>query len=435
MLSEPPKRVAIIGAGLSGLVFALALKRHGISSTVYELRTPDVTSAGALMLSPNALRILDKLGLYERLKTLGYNFEDMSFRNHDQEITDTYYLGQEKHYGYKALRIYRQVLVTELRAAAKNQGIPIYYGLKFSHVVSEDEKGVVFAFSDGTTFGSADILIGADGMHSKVRKHIAPDVAPKYSGVCAISCAAETSKIKFPDGMDLSTYVMPTAIYSKPGAWIMAPQDVDGSECLAGTQRAYPEQDRAGWDRLLADRDSLLELFRTGYEDWPEITQSVLDNVRKETMQIWPYYVVPTLSGWYSREKHVIILGDAAHAIPPTAGQGASQGFEDSFTLAALLPRMADGLPLDRVLEYWQNYRQKRIDKVMELTLQLNNSRLPQAEREKLIAEGQTWQSGSHGELAWLYNAQIEDDVLAWAEAETKKTKKTKKNTCPFKRI
>lgn len=427
MTSQPPQRVAIIGAGLSGLVFALALKRHGITSTIYEVRNPDFTTAGALMLSPNALRILDNLGLYDTLRQKGYNFEDMAFRNDDQSIIDTYYLGQEAHYDYKALRIYRQVLVTELRKAAIGQGIPIHFGMKFSHVVSEDEKGVVFAFTDGTTFGSADLLIGADGMHSKVRKYLDPSLAPKYMGVCGISCAVETSKVKFP--VDQKDYIMPTAIYGKPGAFILAPQDVDGSELLAGTQRAYPEQDREGWDRLLADRDGLLELLRTKYEEWPEIVQSVLDNVRKETMQIWPYYVVPKLTNWYSPKKRVVILGDAAHAIPPTAGQGASQGFEDAFTLAALLPCLDKKLGVERVLSFWQAYRQQRVDKVIQLTMQLNNSRLPQEERERLAKEGMTWQSGGGGELAWLYNAKIEDDMLAWA----KKEKEGKIKGCPFK--
>ncbi|KAF2192170.1 FAD/NAD(P)-binding domain-containing protein [Zopfia rhizophila CBS 207.26] len=416
MLSAPPSRVAIIGSGLSGLTLAIALHRQGIASTLYELREPTVSTSGALMLSPNALRILDKLGLYERLSAQGYNFETIAFKNHEQITTDRYYLGGKKLYQYKALRVYRQVLLTELRAMVKKLQIPVIYGVKFSHVISEDENGVIFAFTDGTR-ATADILVGADGIHSTVRKYIAPGVKPKYSGQVAITCAIQKSKLEFPERID---YPMPVAIHGKNGAFVMAPQDVDGSEVLAGTQRAYPEQDRAGWDALLADKDQLLSLFRTNIQDWPPIVQSALNNIPEETMAIWPYYVVPKLERWFSPGKRVIILGDAAHAIPPTAGQGASQGFEDSFTLAALLPRLAANLPLDKAVTYWKDMRQDRVDKVVSLTLQLNNTRLPQAEREKLAAEGQTWQSGDSGELGWLYNAQVEEDVLAWVKAETK---------------
>lgn len=218
---------------------------------------------------------------------------------------------------------------------------------------------------------------------------------------------------------------MPVAIHGKNGAFVMAPQNIDGSEVLAGTQRRWPEQDRAGWDALLADREGLLALFREGYEDWPTIVQSALDNVPLDTLAIWPYYVVPKLDSWFS--KRVIILGDAAHAIPPTAGQGASQGFEDAFTLAALLPRVTSKLPLDKALTEWKDMRQQRIDKVIKLTLQLNNARLPEAEREKLAAAGApVWESGDNGELAWLYNADVEKEVLAYVKAETKSPR-----TCP----
>jgi 2-polyprenyl-6-methoxyphenol hydroxylase-like FAD-dependent oxidoreductase len=195
---------------------------------------------------------------------------------------------------------------------------------------------------------------------------------------------------------------------------------VQGSELLAGTQRAWPEQDRAGWDALLADREGLLRLFRQGYEDWNPMVQSVLDNVDTNTLAIWPYFVVPKLESWFSAEKRVIILGDAAHAIPPTAGQGASQGFEDAFTLATLLPQISPKASLARALTAWQDMRQQRIDKVIKLTMQLNNARLPNHEREKLVAAGElVWQSGDQGELGWLYNADIERDSLALVKAET----------------
>jgi 2-polyprenyl-6-methoxyphenol hydroxylase-like FAD-dependent oxidoreductase len=420
MISSPPKQVAIIGAGLTGLTLAISLHRQGVQCRIYELRQPTVATSGALMLSPNALRILDTLGLYERLYKKGYNFETIDYKNHNQVTTDYYYLGSEKRYGYKALRIYRQVLLTELRAEIKNLEIPVTYGVKFSHIISEDDNGVNFAFIDGT-HATADILAGTDGIHSTVRKYIAPEVVPKYSGSVAITCALPRNVLEYPSNISAKDYPMPVAIHDKNGAFVMAPQNIEGSEVLAGTQRAYPEQDRAGWDALLADREGLLELFRQGYESWPKIVQSALDNVLLNTLAIWPYYIVPKLESWFSANKRVIILGDAAHAIPPTAGQGASQGFEDAFTLAALLPRITPKLPLDKALTEWKEMRQRRIDKVIKLTLQLNNARLPEAEREKLAAAGtEVWQSGDQGELGWLYNADVEKEVLASVKADTK---------------
>lgn len=364
------------------------------------------------MLSPNALRILNTLGLYNRLKVQGYNFETIDYKTHDQITTDKYYLGQEKLYGYKALRIYRQTLLTELRAEVDSLEISVTYGVKFSHIVAETATAVEFAFIDGTT-AKAAILVGADGIHSTVRKHIVPDVVPKYSGMVAITCALQRNALIYPEGTDASTYPMPVAIHGKNGAFVMAPQNVEGSEVLAGTQLAWPEQNRKEWDALLADRQGLLDLFRRGYEEWPEIVRSALDNVPLETLAIWPYYVVPKLQSWFSESKRVVILGDAAHAIPPTAGQGASQGFEDAFTLASVLKSVGGNVTLEEALPKWMDMRQDRVDQVIKLTLQLNNARLPQIERERLEREGgMVWQSGDAGELGWLYNADVEKDIL-----------------------
>ncbi|KAF2023539.1 kynurenine 3-monooxygenase [Setomelanomma holmii] len=368
--------VAVIGAGLSVLTLAISLHRQGLSCKIYELRDPSVKTSGALMLSPNALRILGTLGIYDRLRPQGYNFETLEFKKHEQVTTDEYYLGNEKLYGFKALRIYRQTLLTELRAEARTLQIPITYGVKFSHVISEDEIGVSFAFTNGAR-GSADLLVGVDGIHLTVRKYLASNVDPKYSRQVAITCALPTNKLEFPQHISREDFHMPVANHAKNGAFVMAPQNVDGSELLTGTQRAWPEQDRAGWDALLADRERLLALFKYGYETWPSIV-------------IWPYYVVPKLDSWSSSNKRVIILGDAAHAIPPTAGQGFSQGFEDAFTFAALLPRVDSKLPLDKALNEWKEMRQERVDKVIELTTQLKNARLPQTMREELAATGKS---------------------------------------------
>ncbi|OXV05292.1 hypothetical protein Egran_06940, partial [Elaphomyces granulatus] len=328
----------------------MALHQYNIHCILYELRPSSTKAGGALMISPNALRLLDRLGIYEDLKLKGYNFERIAFKNAEEVTTDLYYFGDEHLYGYQGLRVYRQVLLTELRNTATRLGIPIVYEKKFSHIVSESTEGVAFAFTDGST-RSADLLLGANGIHSLVRKYIVPNIVPKYMGVVAITCAARKAALQFPAGID---YPLPVSIHGENGAFVIAPQGVDGGEILVGTQQAYPEQDRAGWDALFADKGRLLSLFRTDMQDWPRIAQSALENIPTDTLSIWPFYVVPKLEHWYSPGKRVIILGDAAHAIPPSAGQGACQATEDSFTLATLLARLSSKVPLDDALDFWQ---------------------------------------------------------------------------------
>lgn len=418
MASGPPRKVAIIGAGLAGLSLALALHARSIPCTIYELRLPSKVTTGALMLSPNALGVLDSLGVYERIRNKGYNFENIAFKNDQEETTDLYPLGNEKLYGYKALRIYRQVLLTELRSMLQERDIQVIYEKRFSRILHESAaEGVTFQFEDGST-AQADLLVGADGIHSTVRQNVSPSTTPLYSGMLAITCAIPTSKLRFPADKDYST--LPVAIHGKAGTFIFAPQDVDGSEVLAGTQKPYPEQSKAEWTRLFGAKDELLALLSANRADWPDIVQSGLENVPKNTLSIWPFYIVPKLAAWRSDTQRVIILGDAAHAIPPTAGQGASQAFEDAFTLAFLLSRLSPQIPLSAALEFWQTYRQERVDRVIALTQQLNNTRLPAAEREKL-GRGDIWRSGDEAHLDWLYVPRIEETLHTWVEGAGKR--------------
>ncbi|KAL8701495.1 MAG: hypothetical protein Q9201_004881 [Fulgogasparrea decipioides] len=420
MGSNTQNDIVIIGAGLTGLSLALALHARSIPCSIYELRPPSVTTTGALMLSPNALRILNSLGVYERIRTKGYNFSNIAFKNEDEETMDLYPLGDERQYGYKALRIYRQTLLDELRSMVHACGISVTYGKKFSQVLSESPAEVSFEFTDGTS-ASASLLIGTDGIHSTVRKYVSPSILPGYSGVLAITCAVPSSALHFPPDKDYS--VLPVGIHGAMGTFVLAPQDIDGSEVLAGTQKKYPEQTREEWDRLFSAKDELLALLSANKSAWPSLVQSALDAVPKETLSIWPYYTVPKLPSWTSSSHHnrVLILGDAAHAIPPTAGQGASQGFEDAFSLALLLSHLSlsqsGTSDLAAPLEVWQTYRQERIERVVKLTLKLNNTRLPKGERETL-EKGMIWTSSESdmADLKWLYNHDIEEAMLAQLE-------------------
>ena len=80
---------------------------------------------------------------------------------------------------------------------------------------------------------------------------------------------------------------------AEPGAFIIAPQDVDGSELLIGTQRPCPELDHAGWDGLRANQPELLSFLKKDFVAWPDIVQSALENVELGKITIWPFYTVP----------------------------------------------------------------------------------------------------------------------------------------------
>lgn len=365
------------------------------------------------MLSPNALRVLDALKAYERIRSKGYNFEHSDFKNEQGETTGTYYFGHEQLYGYKALRIYRQTLIEELRTMCEEQGITIHYEQKFTGVISETADDVKFELADGTV-KTAGLLIGSDGIHSKVRQYIIPGAAPKYSGFMAISAAVSKDGLHFPPEWDTTC---PISISAKAGAFILAPQGVHGDEFLAGTQRPFPEKDRAGWEELAASKEELLAMLRQNQDSWPDFVQSIMKAIKPESVGIWPFYVIPKLEKWASSSSRVIIVGDAAHAIPPTAGQGVNQAFEDVYSLGLLLSNLSSRVTLEAALKFWQTYREERVGKILALTHQMTTLRLPAEERAKAMKDT-AWDdsrvSGADGQLRWLYEPVLDNVVSEW---------------------
>ncbi|KAI1418835.1 FAD dependent oxidoreductase [Xylaria sp. FL1777] len=419
MLS-PSGNVAIIGAGLAGMAAALDLHELSIKCSVYEMRDTNAAppnSSGALMLSPNALKIMERFGIYGKLEELSYPFEYVHYKDADEKTIERYPLGDESNYGCKAMRIYRQQLLDVLYAACSERKIPIHFNKKFAEVTEESDTHVTFKFTDGTT-ETASLLIGADGIHSKLRDYVVPNVEKKFVGIAALTWETETKQLRIPADKN---YEFPVTIMTPTGAFILAPQRPDGSAMLAGTQIPLQDKDREGWTQFLADKDGLVKRITANIELWPEIVQSCMENINKDSMNVWPFYRIPRLPNWTSQKHHrVAILGDAAHGIPPTTGQGASQAFEDVRVLALLLSALKEnsGLEWSETLQFWQKLRQDRVDELLVLTNKLNNKR-KSTEEQKLLAKEDLWfdeSATNPRQMAWLYNPDLEGTVNAWVK-------------------
>lgn len=366
------------------------------------------------MLSPNALRVLDSVGVYKRVRSKSLEFDVLTFKDGKDETTDVYYFGSEKLYGYDAIRIMRKELLDEMRAMLRERQIPIYFNSKLTAITSDGPDKLDFAFANGQV-GSAPLLVGADGIHSTVRGTFLPQVKPIYAGFMGISGVVQRFDIRIPDG-----YELPATVMAKPGAFLLVPQKPDGSELFIGSQRRFPELDAAGWEELRKDKQRLYDMLQENKSDWPDVVQSALEATPVDRMGFWAFYGIPPLASWLSDSKRIILVGDAAHAIPPTAGQGANQAFEDVRALATLLAKLSPSVPLDKAAEQWQAYRKDRVKKVLDLTQQMNAKRLPESERSKLppgaIWTDQSLTRGDGGELRWLYDPDLVQEAVKWVQ-------------------
>lgn len=399
--------VAIIGAGLSGLTLALALHEQGIKATVYESRPAPLNIGGAVMLSPNALKVLDALDLYKGVRSRGYNFELLEVRKVSGELLETYEFGSQERYGYEGNRIYRHELIDLILSKIKEKGIKVVYGRKYAGIVEETDDQVVWESTDGEK-STASWLVGADGIHSSVRKYLYPELVPKFIGMAGITSAVPTSQVKYPFGK----IDRPLTIMSEDkGAFVIAPQKPDGSEMFFGKQKRLEELSREGWDKFLADKEGLVKFLQQDADAFGEVAVTATKNIPHDRINVWPFYVIPKLDKWASEKRRVVILGDSAHAIPPSAGQGINQAFEDVFMFSLLLAASKGGaVKFGEALTFWQGYRQERINKILELNKQIDLRRLPKEQRSEEVVQQEF-------DLRWLYEPDFKAEVENWIKS------------------
>lgn len=404
--------IAIVGAGIAGLTAALSLHAENIESVIYEASTADERFAGAVMMSPNSLSILDKLDIYNRIKSDGWHFQSVGFIEPTGETTDQQYLGSKEAFGYDALRVYRNSLLKALKAACTERNLAVQYSKKFTSIVSEDASSVTIAFADGTQ-ATHSILLAADGIHSKVRTSIIPNSEPVYTGILVVAGAVPLSALKNPNDTALTRPLAESGTNGQP-TFLLAPQNPEATDFLAGTQRRHAEETREGWARIATDHKFHREFLLEGLEHRSELMASAARGITDESIYTWPFYITPQLTRWHSEHGRVVVIGDGAHAISPTMGQGANQAVEDASSLAALMGKLGDvGKRPDWLewLEKWEAMRKARVGKLLVLTGKMNNARLPREAREKLDRDDVWTGEGGAEAMRWLFVPRIEEWV------------------------
>ncbi|CZT14291.1 related to salicylate hydroxylase [Ramularia collo-cygni] len=415
------ENVAIIGAGLGGCALALALSEKDVPVTIFESR-PEISGVipSGVILTPNGLRVLDYLGVLPRIKDRCYISAYRVFKNDNDETTKKVRIGGPEVYGYDNHRIWRGLLLDEMRKMLAERSVNIVFNSKFQGVVSDTADGVSFLVDESVHHAS--LLVGLDGIYSSVRNYLAPEIRPEYTGLVGILSHIKHSSVDWP----CQDYEKNATIQSKPGAlfWI-AEDPTEDPVLMIGKQIHYPEQSRSDLESLQSDREKLKMFYKQDYDEYGPTARKIIDSVcaSPETLYIWPFLKMPRLPKWYSDTGRIILAGDGAHALPPSSGQGVNQALEDIYSLNLLLssvevsgrsePRQSHMLD---ALAFWQQIRQERIDAVFDWTMNGSNvSRLPEAERQRLVAEGKV-KENQGDDMSWLYKPVLEERIKAWID-------------------
>lgn len=327
------QRIYIIGAGIGGLTTALSLKQLGFEVQVVE-SAPAIKPVGAgIVMANNAMQVYKELGLRPKIEAAGYRVSYMRITDAEfNELSTIDLAAFEQRYRVCNIAIHRADLQGIL---ADELGFDqITLGKRLVQVEKGD--GYRLHFEDGTE-EKAPVLIGADGIHSVVRKQLFPPSTLRNSkqvcwrGICEV---------------DLADRYEHTALE----AW--------GAGRRFGFVRLNPAQ--VYWYAVADDGTESADLLDLFHDFHPHVLEMITATPAASVFFSHLYDLKP-IHQW--AEGEACLIGDAAHATTPNLGQGACQAVEDAYVLKKLF---AQGLPVEEVFRQYQALRVKKAHQVVK---------------------------------------------------------------------
>ncbi|HET9141283.1 FAD-dependent oxidoreductase [Actinophytocola sp.] len=349
-MADSPRRALIIGCGISGPVLAMFLHRAGFRPVVYERRSESVSGGGgSFNLAPNGLDVLRTLGLADEVLTVAHPTERIAFHNHKGRQ-----LGINPEH---TILVDRGELQRILVDAARRTGVPLEFGRNLTAVEDPGSGPVTARFDDGSR-AEGDLLIGCDGLRSQVRRAVAPDAPePSYTGIIDCGGYSDLPGRLPADGVMRMTFGL---------RGFFGYQPLPGGKVFWFQNSAAP--DDAAVRSLTPDqwRDRLLAVHRDDHAPIPDILAA------SDEVDRFAVYEAPPVPAW-SRGR-LVLVGDAAHAMAPHTGQGASMALEDAVTLARCL---RDNTSIADACAAYQADRKPRVDHVIRQTRQTGAQKTP----------------------------------------------------------
>ena len=383
---------AVVGGGIGGLAAAAALTRAGVAASVYE-QAPELGEIGAgVLIGPNSVRLLHRLGLAEAVDEAGgWVGEGSTYYRHDgtrvAPVMTTDSSGWAAMYG-----MHRADLIGVLRRAVPDSRVyPGHRAVSFEQdPVSGRGTGQARVMFENGAVAEADVVIAADGIHSALRRFVTEPSAPVFSGQISYRGLLDTTRVPW----------WPARIFQ---VWMGEGKHVIVFPVRAGTMLNFvcfvpaDKEMRESWSAP-GDPDAL----RADFAAFAPPVRNLLREV--DTTFWWGLYDREPLAEW--TRGRLALLGDAAHPMLPHLGQGANQSIEDAFALAAVL-RVASAADVPAALRHYAQVRRRRTD-VVQANSRSNGERYDQVNR---TAEGRDQELIDTRKLrAWIYDYDVEAD-------------------------
>ncbi|KAH7067469.1 hypothetical protein BKA63DRAFT_536919 [Paraphoma chrysanthemicola] len=349
----------IIGGGIAGVASALTLTHHNrMTCSIFEIRSEPATIGGSINLTPNALRYLEHLGVLPRLKPKGCKvkyIEMLSLRT-GRRLGEINFDNIEK-FKHHALRVMRDDLLQAMLQTLKELGVNVQYGMKLQSV-TEGNESISAIFGNGTTV-KGDILLGCDGIHSVLRtKFIDPQRMPEFTGVAGAYGLLDVGDLR--EMIPIES----TSLYTgRLGSLLLSYTDAAKTRLyVAAVMGTEDVGSREGWVVKGQDQDAMKQdlLRRFGGPTLPFL-EKLLDCT--DYLALYPIFKLSDNGRWTS--GRMLLLGDAAHAMPPQ-GESAGLALEDVVLLSRVLEHR-NGKSIEESFRVYDKLRRPKINTAVKM--------------------------------------------------------------------
>jgi salicylate hydroxylase len=322
------QRVGIIGGGIGGAALANALAQRGIEVRLFE-RTAAFGQVGAgIQMTPNAVKVLKALGVGDALRDIAFLPQALVGRNWKtarEQFRTPLATECPRLYGAEFYHVHRadlhQILVDRIPASSVS--------LSMACAGVRNEGGAAVAtFEDGSQF-EADLIVGADGVRSVVRRDLFGDEAPRFTGNMCYRAVVPFDQ--------MPAFVSPdSSFWMGPHGHVVTYYVSRGKAVNIVAVNETAQWVEESWNAP-SSREELLGAFTGWHSNLVRLFE------RADTVFKWGLFDRDPMQRWH--EGRICLLGDAAHPMLPFLSQGAAMAIEDSWVLAAALAGHGDDIP------------------------------------------------------------------------------------------
>ncbi|MCZ6638711.1 MAG: NAD(P)/FAD-dependent oxidoreductase [Candidatus Dadabacteria bacterium] len=334
----PEMRILVVGGGIAGLTLTGLLQQRGFKPTLVE-QIPEYGTVGyVIVLWPSGSRILKGLGVYRSLLDVGLQFTTYNVSDERGQMLHSYSVQNviEK-YG-PMLSTYRPDLINVIKEAVDPDSIRMSTTVD---KIDQTNDEVYVTFSDGTE-ETYDLVVGCDGVRSKIRDLVFGDVPLSYSGMTGWSFWVKPNIAKT---LQIAEYWGTGKFF---GIWPTKGRLSVFTSIRDNVQEPDPVESRI---------DRIQETFK----NFGGLVPAILEGLNDPNEIFHGYYNDLRMKKWH--KGRVVLVGDAAHAILPTAGGGVSMAMESAAVLVDELCR-ADSKYIEQAFESYITRRRSRVDKI-----------------------------------------------------------------------